>query len=418
MLMPINHQGRGPHPYYHYHHRHYSQKKRKLPWLLVLFIFSALVFCLYWYVQPLAPISSKAQALSVQPTENINITWPTASQAAIGSVDQGVIAIKPKQAVKPTASTAKIVTALAVLQKEPLALGEAGPKITMTQADVDRYNQYFAKNGSVAKVAVGQQLSEYQMLQGLLLPSANNYADSLAVWAFGSLDNYQKAAQKLVNKLGMKNTMIGSDASGFSPDTVSTPEDLTKLAMVAVSNKVIASIIKQDSVNLPVAGVKQNTNWLLGADGIIGVKTGNTNEAGGVYVFASKYSLDKNHSTIIVGAVQGEPTVISAIHQARLLLNQARPQYELASVVSKGQVISTYTSPWGDKVNAIASDDLSVASWRGVNIKPKVTLRDINAPAKKGTVVGKITAGGGSVDIILQDTLNEPPVQWRVFRWL
>lgn len=377
-----------------------------------------LAFCLYWYMQPLTPISSKVQALSAEPAASINITWPTASQAAIGSLDQGVLAIKPKQTAKPTASTAKIVTALAVLQKKPLALGEAGPKITMTQADVDMYNQYFAKNGSVAKVAVGQQISEYQMLQGLLLPSANNYADSLAIWAFGSLDNYQKAAQKLVDKLGMKNTKIGSDASGFSPDTVSTPEDLTKLAIAAVNNKVIASIIKQDKVNLPIAGVKQNTNWLLGADGIIGVKTGNTDEAGGVYVFASKYKLDKQHSTIIVGAIQGEPTVISAIHQARLLLNQARSQYEIKNIVSRGQVISTYISPWGSKVNAIASGNLSVASWRGVNTKPKVTLRDINAPAAKGAVVGKITAGDSSVDIILQDNFNEPPVQWRVFRWL
>lgn len=416
--MPINHSGRGAHPYYHYQHRHYSQKKRKLPWLLVLLILGVLAFCLYWYMQPLAPISSQAQALSAEPTGDINITWPAASQAAIGSVDQGVLAIKPKQAIKPTASTAKIVTALTVLQKKPLALGEAGPKITMTQADVDRYNQYFTKNGSVAKVTIGQQLSQYQMLQGLLLPSANNYADSLAVWTFGSLDNYQKAAQKLVDKLGMKNTKIGSDASGFSPDTVSTPEDLTKLAIAAMNNKVVASIVGQDKVNLPVAGVKQNTNWLLGADGIIGVKTGNTDQAGGVYVFASKYKLDKTHSTVIVGAVQGEPTVISAIHQARLLLNQARSQYELVNVISKGQVISTYTSPWGGKVNAIASSNLSVASWRGVNIKPKVTLRDINAPAKKGAVVGKLTAGDSSVDIILQDNFNEPPVQWRVFRWL
>ena len=416
--MPINHSGRGAHPYYHYQHRHHSQKKRKLPWSLILLIFSALAFCLYWYIQPLAPISSKVQAISAKPAAIINITWPTASQAAIGSVDQGVLAIKPKQAAKPTASTAKIVTALAVLQKKPLAIGETGPKITMTQADVDMYNQYFAKDGSVAKVAVGQQLSEYQMLQGLLLPSANNYADSLAIWAFGSLDNYQKAAQKLVDKLGMENTKIGSDASGFSPDTISNPEDLTKLAIAAVNNKVVASIIKQDAVNLPIAGVKQNTNWLLGADGIIGVKTGNTNEADGVYVFASKYKLDKQHSTIIVGAVQGEPTVISAIHQARLLLNQARAQYELTKVVSKGQVISTYVSPWGGKVNAIASDNLSVAIWRGTDIKPKIVLRDINAPATQGTVVGKITVGDSSVDIILQDNFNEPPAQWRVFRWL
>ncbi|MEK7620761.1 MAG: hypothetical protein AAB395_00200, partial [Patescibacteria group bacterium] len=60
----------------------------------------------------------------------------------------------------------------------------------------------------------------------------------------------------------------------------------------------------------------------------------------------------------------------------------------------------------------------SVAIWRGTDIKPKIVLRDINAPATQGTVVGKITVGDSSVDIILQDNFNEPPAQWRVFRWL
>ncbi len=373
---------------------------------------------MYWYIQPLDPVTSTTKVLSVRAQPATTMTWPVTSQAAIGSTDQGIFAIKPGQTVRPTASTAKLVTVLTVLQEKPLKLGEQGPTITMTQKDVDIYNQYFANDGSVAKVEVGTKLSQYQMLQGLLLPSANNYADSLAIWAFGSLENYQKSAQKLVNKIGMEKTTIGSDASGFSPTTTSNTEDLTKLAIASVDNKVVAEIVQQPEVNLPVAGVKQNTNWLLGADGVIGLKTGNTDEAGGVYVFASKYDYDAAHNTTIVGAVQGEPNVIAAIRQSRLLINQAKSNYKLVKVVEKGQTVAVYSSQWGQQVNAVAAKDVTALQWGDSKIKPHIQLDQIEVPAIKGTKVGTVKIGDVSTDIILQVDLATPDWQWRVFRWL
>lgn len=373
---------------------------------------------MYWYVQPLNSISSKTKILSVQTPAKVTISWPATSQASIGSVDQGVLISKPNQVPKPTASTAKLITALTVLKHKPLRLGEQGPTITLTQADVDIYNQYYAKDGSLAKVAVGEKLTQYQMLQGILLPSANNYADSLATWAFGSLGKYKAAAQQLVEELDMTRTTIGSDASGFSPDTTSTAEDLTKLAVAAMKNEVVADITHQEQVDLPVAGLKQNTNRLLGADGVVGLKTGNTNEAGGVYVFASIYKIDETHSTTIVGAVQGEPTIISAIHQSRLLINQAKSNFKLEKVIKKDQVIASYSSPWSKEVYAVAANDVEALVWKATEIKPNITLRDITVPTSKNTKVGSVKVGNTSTDVLLQDSLELPDWQWRVLRWL
>lgn len=416
--MPINNPRRGSHPYYHYHDRHYSQSKKRTPWLLILLPILLLGYCLYWYIQPIDPVSSKTKVLSVQSQPSVAMSWPATSQAAIGSIDQGIFAIKPGQTVRPTASTAKLITALTVLQEKPLNPGEQGPTITMTQKDVDIYNQYFAKDGSVAKVDVGTKLTQYQMLQGLLLPSANNYADTLAIWAFGSLENYQKSAQKLVDKIGMQKTTVGSDASGFSPTTTSNTEDLTKLAIASIDNKVVAEIVQQPEVNLPTAGLKQNTNWLLGADGVVGLKTGNTDEAGGVYVFASKYDYDKDHQTTIVGAVQGETNVIAAIRQSRQLISQVKSNYKLVDVVQKGQTVAVYSSQWGGHVDAVAAKDVTALQWGDSKIKPIIQMDQIEVPAAKGTKVGTIKVGDVSTDIILQDDLVVPDWQWRVFRWL
>ncbi|MBI3494954.1 D-alanyl-D-alanine carboxypeptidase [Candidatus Saccharibacteria bacterium] len=369
------------------------------------------------YVQPIGSLPPKTKSLYTPASQKVNIAWPTASQAAIGSVDQGLLAVKPGQTTKPTASTAKLISALTILNKKPISYGQQGPKITLTQSDVDIYNQYFAKDGSVVQIKVGEQLTQYQLLQGMMLPSANNYADSLAVWAFGSLEKYQQAAQAYVNSLGLKNTKVGTDASGFDASTTSTAEDLTKLAVVAMKNKTLAEIVNQPQVDLPIAGVKENTNWLLGADGVVGIKTGHTTEAGGVYVFASKYDYDKSHSAMIVGAVQGEPIVINAIHQSRLLISQAKNNYKLVSVAKKGQAVAVYTSPWGESVNAVAAKDLSILKWNSTKLKPEIKLGYIDAPAKKGTKVGVIKAGDESSDIILQHTLQQPDWQWRILRY-
>ena len=100
--------------------------------------------------------------------------------------------------------------------------GQQGPTITLSASDVALYNAYVAQQGSVVPVAAGEQISQYQMLQAIMLPSANNMADSLAIWAFGSLDAYATYANNYVARLGLSATHIGSDASGFAPNTISS----------------------------------------------------------------------------------------------------------------------------------------------------------------------------------------------------
>ncbi len=415
--MPINNYRRDSHPYNHYRHRHYSQPKNRKPWFIIIPIIVVAFIFLYVYLQPIASVSYTVKGITKPTSETAAITWPSTSQAAIGSVEQGLLAVQSNQIIKPTASTAKLITALVVLQKRPIQSGQQGQELTLTQSDVDIYNKYFAKDGSLVQVQVGEKLSQYQLLQGMMLPSANNYADTLAIWTFGSLEKYQQAAQKYVDNLGLKNTKIGTDASGFEPNTTSTAEDLTKLAAVAMKNKTLTEIVNQPQVDLPIAGIKDSTNWLLGADGVIGIKTGHTTEVGGVYIFASKYQYDTSHSTIIVGAVQGEPTVINAMHQSRLLISQAKSNYRLVDVIKKGQTIAVYSSPWGKSVNGVAAKDLSILKWNSSKIKPEIKISSINVSDKKGTKVGVIKVGNETTDIVLQDSLPGPDWQWRILRY-
>ncbi len=84
---------------------------------------------------------------------------------------------------------------LVVLEKKPLTGSQQGPTITFTDRDVQIYDQVIANNGSNAPVAAGWKLTERQAIETTMLPSANNYAESLAIWAYGSVPKFLTAAK-------------------------------------------------------------------------------------------------------------------------------------------------------------------------------------------------------------------------------
>ena len=113
--------------------------------------------------------------------------------------------------VHPTASTAKMILGLAIMQEKPFNKGEAGETITITSEYFNRYLWYLTNNGSNTKVAIGEEISEYDALVSIFLASSNNMADTLAMWAFGSLDNYREYANKMLTGWGLNDTTVGID---------------------------------------------------------------------------------------------------------------------------------------------------------------------------------------------------------------
>jgi len=268
-------------------------------------------------------------------TGDPTLAWPKSGEAAIGIVGSGVLATHGTQAARPTASTAKLITALTVLKKYPLQPGESGPTLTMSRSDIDLMVKNSAENGSeIGRVFVGEKLSEYQMLQAMMLPSANNMADSLAVWAYGSLPAYAAAANNYLSSLGLRDTHVGTDASGLNASTVSSAHDLVLLGELAMQNPVLAEIVGTSSVDgFPLVGTITNTNTLLGQDGIVGVKTGNSDEAGGVFVFAADYTKPDGQKITIVGAVQGLPDLDAALQAAQTLLHSAEQNIDQGKTI-------------------------------------------------------------------------------------
>jgi serine-type D-Ala-D-Ala carboxypeptidase (penicillin-binding protein 5/6) len=231
--------------------------------------------------------------------------WPAYGQAAFVRGGQSQVNASPNQRSAPIASVAKVMTAYLVLRDHPLRVGEDGPTITLTDADVADTDRRAGQGESVVSIAAGEQLTELQALQALLLPSANNIATVLARWHAGSVERFVAQMNITARSLGMTHTRY-TDPSGYDDATVSTAADQVRIVDRAMGLPVFASIVGTWSATLPVAGTVHNTNTLLGYDGFVGVKTGSTAAAGGCFAFRAILRIDGKRTTI-TGVVLGQP---------------------------------------------------------------------------------------------------------------
>jgi D-alanyl-D-alanine carboxypeptidase (penicillin-binding protein 5/6) len=197
------------------------------------------------------------------------------------------------------------MTAYLVLRDHPLRVGQDGPTITLTDADVADTDRRRGQEESVVPVAAGERLTELQALQALLLPSANNVAAVLARWHSGSVERFVARMNAAARSLGMTHTRY-TDPSGYDEATVSTAVDQLRLVDRAMRLPVFASVVATPSATLPVAGTVHNTNRLLGHGGFVGVKTGSTSAAGGCLAFRAVRWV-KGKRTTITGVVLGQP---------------------------------------------------------------------------------------------------------------
>lgn len=376
----------------------------------------ALAYVLVMLARPLPAAKATSDSIAASNVSPVAIAWPDYGQAAVGAVGFGVLETHGDQKPLPTASVAKVMTALAVLKQKPLKIGEQGPSITITEEDVLEYNRTVAQDGSNVPVVVGEEISEYEALQALMLPSANNMAYTLVRWAYGSEENYLKFVNNFAKSLGMQNSNF-ADASGFSEDTVSTAQDLAKLAVNAMDNPVLAEIASQKSANIPVAGQIYNVNMLLGRGGIVGVKTGNTEQAGGCFMSAAIKEVNGKKITVVT-VIMGAPNLYTALQDSLPLVKTVSDGFSEVTFVKAGQEVGKYSLPWSPAIPLAVKDDLKGVTWSNGSINPGLNIESSNNIKTAGTKVGTIRAVVGrevvQSDVVLTKNVTEPSLLWRL----
>lgn len=386
--------------------------------LFLLLISTYIVITIFRPLNILNPINGN-NLTKLIPNSPLNINWPNGVQAAISVGGYSFESSNGTYPPTPTASVAKLITSLMVLQKYPLQLNQQGNIITINQNDLNIYYSYYSENGSTTPVKVGEQISEYQLLQSMLIPSSDDAADILAIWAYGSLSSYAQHANNFLKSQGINNTTVGSDASGFNSDTLSTPADLLKIANLVTENPVLMQIVGQKYANIPLAGIMYNYNSLIGKDGITGIKTGNTDQAGGVLLTSS--SININHQNInLLTAVMKADNLSGAIYENDNIVKQFRNNFSTTSnLESYLKNINYYKIPWNNQIVGLTYRNIpNLESLNSTGIKIQLNIQNISYKANVGDEVGTLTISSTvpndtrTISVLLANKPKSPSKFW------
>lgn len=373
----------------------------------------------------LRPIPAVAATGTVAASETITGTapplpWPNRGSGAVGVQSLGFIASSGDEQPIPAASVTKVMTALIVLEDKPLQKGQPGPTITLTDADVQAYQVDFANKESVVEVRAGEQLTELQALQGMLIPSANNLAETLARWDAGSIDAFVAKMNRRAADLKMTHSKF-ADTSGIDPGSVSSPSDLMSLGVAAMKQEVFAQVVGMGQAQLPVAGIVYNVDSALGQSGIIGMKTGSGLNTGANFLFAANVTVDGRQITVF-GCVMGQLTLATAFASAESLIASMKAALHVRREIARNQTIATYVMPWGAQSDLVSSVDVDLIEWPGMVLRQRLDARalviDKPLPARtqEGTV--HMVLGDYNLDIplVTADSLYPPGRFWRLTR--
>jgi len=372
---------------------------------------------------PALPASGTSAVLAISPADAPDDAGssPTPAKAAADDAAFPVLAADPVAAAGtaealPMASAAKIITALVVLDAKPLAVGDSGPAYSLVTADYQDYLDYTAEDARTVIVFPGESWTEREMLQAMVLGSSNNHADTLARWAFGSVDAYLTAANDWLAANGMTHT-VAADTNGLLEGSAGTGADLARIAGLAATNPVLADIIDQPVSALVGQRGVNNTTAYLPELGITGISRSYTDAAGVCFLFTA--AVDAGGKTFtFAGAFLGEPDYDTLTADLTALMSSATAGVTELPVLADGDAYASLHTAWGDSADAVVGTSKTRFGWQAaVPGDAAVTLDDVTT-GRAGTTVGRVTvdAFGERVSstLKLSRNLTDPGPGWRL----
>jgi len=210
--------------------------------------------------------------------------YPTAAVAYAAVVDGGLLWGRNLDLHRAPASLTKLLTALVLLDSDWQP--DAVLPVSRTAAHITHPRVGFH---------TGDTVRAEDALTAMLMHSANDACLVLVEHAAPSLDAFAQRMNARAEQLGMRDSHFvhpcGFDADG----QYSTVNDLLRLARAAHADPRIAQIVAQEQASISTGKGRvlpfHNTNQLLGRlDGVLGLKTGYTAQAGRCLIAVAEQS--------------------------------------------------------------------------------------------------------------------------------
>jgi D-alanyl-D-alanine carboxypeptidase (penicillin-binding protein 5/6) len=295
--------------------------------------------------------------------------------------DDSVLASKSPNKRLPIASTTKLMTAY-------LALKNLKPNQMIAAPSYHRS----ASAEITLGLRPGERMRVRDLLYGLLLPSASDAAETLAVGVAGSVPAFVERMNQAAQQLGLTDTSYANPIGLDDPHNYSSAHDLVTLASILLKNRLIARIVNTPAATLHSGDhprtVTSRDTLLNSVPWINGVKTGHTLDAG--YVLVGSGTMD---STTLISAVLGTPDEPSRDADTLRLLQYGFSLYHPVQPVNRGEQLADPKLDYrSDHLSLVAQRALPINLRQGQHVTTHVTAPDqISGAVDQGQVLGHVT---------------------------
>lgn len=353
--------------------------------------------------------------------EDQNLTPPDISHAEAAllmDMNTGrMIVGKNTQKKMYPASTTKMMTGIIALEK-----GNLSDKVTATYEAI----KDITLGDSHMGILIGEEFTLDQLISGMLVYSANDAANVIAIHLAGSVEAFADLMNQKAQELGMTNTHFVNACGIHDDEHYTTAEDLAKLAQYCMQNEQFREIVKKPIYSMPATNKYaqernlQNTNLFLSSlrssyhyyEPCTGIKTGHTDKAGYCLVSSAKYK-DISLLAVVLNAKNTDTQAGAYSYvDSKKLFEFGFNNYSSKKLASPGDVIhdsKVYEAKGGTRVALTVPDDiyvlLSSAADIDKDINASVELSDENltAPISQGAVLGKVTYSANGVQLASAD---------------
>jgi serine-type D-Ala-D-Ala carboxypeptidase (penicillin-binding protein 5/6) len=298
------------------------------------------------------------------------------------------------------ASTTKIMTALVALERSNLSDTVVVPE------------EATLSTGGTVRLQAGERLAVEQLLYGMLLQSGNDAAIALAKHSAGSVAKFVRLMNDKARRLGAIQSSFRNPTGLPRTGHVTTARDLAVITRAALENPVFRKIVATQSYPWKSAkwqGALKNSNVLLGSyEGAIGVKTGQTRDAGFCFVAAAA----RGSETFV--AVVLNSTEKSGWQDAKNLLDYGFQNFASMSLIEPGETILT-SKVDGKKVAIAAAAPAHYVGPASDADPPQmhIALDELELPIAKGEKVGEAVFRKGDKELARVDLISRVAVPSR-----
>ena len=299
----------------------------------------------------------------------------------IDARDGEVLASKAPERHLPIASTTKLMTAYLALKKlKPNQMVAAAPYQPTASAEI------------LLGLRPGEKMTTRDLLYGLLLPSANDAAQTLAVGVGGSEAAFVSQMNQAAQALGLADTSYANPVGLDDPANYSSAHDLVTLADRLLKNKLFARIVDTPSATLQSGDrprqVTTRDNLILDEPFMNGVKTGHTLGAG--YVLVGSGTRD---STQLISAVLGAPSEPARDAETLELMDYGFSLYKTENAVDQGEELADPDLDYrSDTLPLVAKEGIKVKYRQGQVVDTSVEAPDeVSGAVNEGEELGRVT---------------------------